>query len=131
MLKKMKLGPKLMGAFLAVGLIPFAALAIVSLTKSSNALSKQAFSQLESMREVKQSQIGDLFAGIRGDMDVLLETVKILRREAFEKLKSVEHVKKTQIENFFVRARKDITVLAGSEDAHKLSNRTITLFFST
>jgi PAS domain S-box-containing protein len=120
MFKKTKLGPKLMGAFLAVGLIPFAALAIVSLTKSSSALSKQAFSQLESMREVKQSQIGDLFDGIRGDMNVLLETVKVLRKEAFEKLKSVEHVKKTQIENFFVRARKDITVLAGSEDAHML-----------
>ena len=120
MLKKIKLGPKLMGAFLAVGLIPFAALSMVSLTTSSNALSKQAFSQLESMREVKQSQIMDLFAGIRGDMNVLLETVKVLRREAFEKLKSVERVKKTQIENFFSRARKDIGVLAASEDTHML-----------
>ncbi len=120
MLKKIKLGPKLMGAFLAVGLIPFAALAMVSLTTSSNALSKQAFSQLESMREVKQSQIMDLFAGIRGDMNVLLETVKVLRREAFEKLKSVERVKKTQIENFFARACKDISVLAASEDSHML-----------
>ena len=120
MLKKIKLGPKLMGAFLVVGLVPFAALAMISLSSSSNALSKQAFSQLESMREVKQSQITELFTGIRGDMDVLLETVKSFRREAFEKLKSVEHVKKTQIENFFIRAREDITVLAGSEDAHKL-----------
>jgi len=120
MLKKIKLGPKLMGAFLAVGLIPFAALAMISLSSSSNALSKQAFGQLESMREVKQSQIQDLFTGIRGDMDVLLETVKTLRREAFEKLKSVEHVKKKQIESYFIRARKDITVLAGSEDAHML-----------
>ncbi|WP_054698042.1 hypothetical protein, partial [Desulfosarcina cetonica] len=66
MLKKIRLGPKLMGAFLAVGLIPFAALAMISLTSSSGALSKQAFSQLESMREVKQSQITDLFTGIRG-----------------------------------------------------------------
>jgi methyl-accepting chemotaxis protein len=120
MLKKIKLGPKLMGAFLAVGLIPFAALAVVSLTSSSRALSKQAFSQLESMREVKQHQIIDLFSGIQGDMDVLQETVKVLRREAFEKLKSVERVKKNQIENFFIRARKDVAVLAASEDAHKL-----------
>ena len=120
MLRKIKLGPKLLGAFLAVGLIPFAALAMVSLTTSNNALSKQAFSQLESMREVKQSQIMDLFAGIRGDMNVLLETVKVLRREAFEKLKSVERVKKTQIENFFTRACKDISVLAASEDSHML-----------
>ena len=120
MLKKIKLGAKLMGAFLAVGLIPFAALAMVSLTSSSSALSRQAFSQLESMREVKQSQIMDLFAGIRGDMNVLLETVKVLRREAFEKLKSVERVKKAQIENFFARAREDIAVLAASEDTHML-----------
>ena len=120
MLKKIKLGPKLMGAFLAVGLVPFAALAMVSLTSSSSALSKQAFSQLESMREVKQSQIMDLFAGIREDMNVLFETVKVLRREAFEKLKSVERVKKTQIENFFVRAREDVAVLAAGEDTHML-----------
>ncbi|MDX9819292.1 MAG: cache and HAMP domain-containing protein, partial [Desulfococcus multivorans] len=120
MLKKIKLGPKLMGAFLEVGFIPFAALAVVSLTSSSRALSRQAFSQLESMREVKQNQILDLFAGIRGDMNVLLETVKVLRREAFEKLKSVERVKKMQIESFFARTRKDITVLAASEDIHML-----------
>ena len=120
MIIKVKLGPKLMGAFLAVGLIPFAALAMVSLNTSSHALSKHAFSQLESMREIKQSQIMDLFAGIRGDMNVLLKTVKVLRREAFEKLKSVERVKKTQIENFFARACKDISVLAASEDSHIL-----------
>ena len=117
---KMKLGTKLLVAFLAVGLIPFAVLAIITLTNASNALSKQAFGQLESMREVKQTQIGDLFTGIRGDMSVLLETVRTLRREAFEKLKSVERIKKTQIEEFFVRARKDIAVLANSEDAQKL-----------
>lgn len=120
MFRKMKLGTKLMTAFLVVGLIPFAIVAIISLTKSNSALSKQVFGQLESMREVKQNQIKDMYAGMQGDMRVLLETVKTLRREAFEKLKSVQHIKKAQIEDFFARVQKDITILAGSEDAHKL-----------
>jgi len=120
MLKKCKLGTKLLIAFLAVGIIPLAVIGAITLSKSSSAISDQVFRQLESMREVKQTQIETLFAGIQGNMSVLLETVKTLRREAFEKLKSVERIKKNQIEKYFNRARQDVVVLSNSVDAYNL-----------
>ena len=120
MFKNIKLGTKLLVVFLAVGIIPFAAIGTIALLKSSDAISGQAFRQLESMREVKQTQIGNLFTGIEGNMNVLLETVKTLRREAFEKLRSVELIKKKQIESYFDRVYKDVEVLAGSEDAYNV-----------
>ncbi len=57
MFKKMKLRAKLLAAFLAVGVIPFAILAVVALNQAGSALSKQAFSQLVSIRDIKKSQI--------------------------------------------------------------------------
>ena len=56
-MKHMKLGTKLLVAFLAVGVIPFSAIGITSLIKASNSLKTQAFAQLESMREVKKNQV--------------------------------------------------------------------------
>ncbi|MCK5546498.1 MAG: hypothetical protein KAI27_03930 [Rhodospirillaceae bacterium] len=47
------LKPRMITAFLAVGLIPFAIASILSINKSSNALEKAAFNQLEGVRENK------------------------------------------------------------------------------
>ena len=57
MFKQIKLKAKLLVTFLAVGIIPFAILAIVALHRADDALSKQAFAQLVSMRDVKKSQV--------------------------------------------------------------------------
>jgi len=57
MFKKMKLKAKLLVAFLCVGIIPFAILAVIALNQAGSALSKQAFAQLESMRDVKKGEL--------------------------------------------------------------------------
>ncbi|MEW6665069.1 MAG: methyl-accepting chemotaxis protein [Thermodesulfobacteriota bacterium] len=58
-MKKMgiRLGTKLLVVFLAVGVIPFAAIGTISLLKAGSAIEKQAFAQLEGMRDVKKSQV--------------------------------------------------------------------------
>ncbi len=94
----MKLRTKLLTAFLAVGIIPFTIVSILSLVKSSDALSRQAYDQLEGMRGVKKAQIEGFFSQRRGDMGVLLETVAALKEEAFNKLKSVETNKRMAVE---------------------------------
>ena len=86
MFKNMKLGTKLILAFLAVGVIPFAVIGITSLVKSSDALSKQAYGSLEAVRGIKKTQIESFFNERQGDMGVLVETVGTLRKEAFDKL---------------------------------------------
>ena len=118
MFRRMKLSTKLLIAFLAVGIIPFAAMGITAMLKADGAIETQVFRQLEGLREVKQAQMTDMLSGLEGDMNVLAETVNTLRREAFAKLKSVERIQKQKIEQYFQRAYKDISVLAGSEDTY-------------
>ena len=101
MFKKMSLGMKLLVTFLIAGLIPFAILGVVSLTKASDALSKQSFNQLEMARAIKKAQIEQFFAERQGDMQVLTDIVDTLQTEAFNKLAAVRQIKKTQIESYF------------------------------
>ncbi|MDM8525307.1 methyl-accepting chemotaxis protein [Desulfococcaceae bacterium HSG8] len=112
MFKNMMLRSKLLAAFLAVSIIPFMVMGWISLVKSESALSEQAFSKLEAMREVKKMQIGNFFDERKENMDVLVETVSALRDAAFEKLKTVQEIKKAQVEEYFRKCRSDIMVLS-------------------
>ena len=107
MFKNMKLGAKLITAFLAVGLVPFAIIGGTALKQSSDALSEQAFHQLESVREIKKKQIEKFFHERQSDMGVLVETVGAVRHEAFNKLIAVRDIKRHEIESYF-KARYDI-----------------------
>ncbi len=100
-MKNVSLKIKLLIFFLIVGISPFAISNLTSINKSSNALSKNAFNQLEGMRGVKKSQIETYFSEREGDMGVLSETVGTLREEAFKKLNAIQQLKKTQIERYF------------------------------
>jgi len=122
MFKNMKLGTKLLVAFLAVGVIPFALIGIISLSTAGDALSKQAFGQLVGLRGIKKAQIEGYFNDLQGNMAKLIQTVGALRKEGFEKLQGVQRIKKNQIEAFFKRAAEDITVLSAGEDAKNLYN---------
>ncbi len=112
MFSNMKLGTKLIVSFLAVGLIPFSVIGLTSLNKASNALSDQAFNQLEAVREIKKKQIETFFGERKGDMGVLVETVGAVRYEAFNKLLAVRDIKKSQIEGYFRERFGDLSVLS-------------------
>ncbi len=101
MLKNMSLGVKLLISFLVVGILPFAIVAITTLVKSSDALSTQAFGNLEGVREIKKAQITQFFAEREGDLGVLVETVGTLRQEAFGTFEAIQEIKKAQIVSFF------------------------------
>ncbi|MFP3999660.1 MAG: methyl-accepting chemotaxis protein [Desulfobacterales bacterium] len=116
MFKNMKLGTKLLLAFLFVGLVPFAVMGGVSLFNSSDALETQAYNQLTAMREMKTNQISSFFSERQGDMEVLLSTVKQIEQESFNKLKSVQQLKKSQLEQFVGKLHDDINVLSRSKD---------------
>ena len=57
-----KLGTKFMVAFLVVGIVPLAALGLISLFEASDALEEQAFNQLVAVRQIKKKQLDDYFA---------------------------------------------------------------------
>lgn len=84
MYKRMAFGTKLLVAFLAVGIVPFAVIGTVALLKSSNALSDQGYGQLKAVRGIKKAQIERFFEERRGDMGGLTATVEALRDTAFQ-----------------------------------------------
>ncbi len=70
MFKKMKLGTKLLVAFLAVGVLPAAVIGITALIKSQNALTDIAYEKLEAVGEIKHDQISDYFESAFREMAV-------------------------------------------------------------
>ncbi|MCP4575958.1 MAG: hypothetical protein GY846_06715, partial [Deltaproteobacteria bacterium] len=111
-MKNMSLKVKLLVAFLAVGLLPFGVIAVVSYVKSSSALSQQAFGQLEGVRGIKKNQIETFFKERQGDMGVLVEMVATLQQEAFKKLDAIQQIKRAQIEGYFLERAGDVSVLS-------------------
>lgn len=97
----MKIGSKLILAFMLIGLIPFAVISVISLLKSSSSLSEQAFNQLVSVRENKKTQLEGFFKERTGDMAELVDTVNTIRLESFNKLSAVRDTKKSAIERYF------------------------------
>ena len=77
-MKNMKLGSRLLVAFLAVGVIPFAVIGVTSLIKASRALEKQAFAQLESMRDVKKNQVARYIQTVKDQMVTFSEDRMII-----------------------------------------------------
>ncbi len=70
----LRLKPKLIAAFLLVGLLPFAVVELVSLDNTKAALEEAAFNQLKGVRAIKKAQIEQFFAERQGDMGVLTAT---------------------------------------------------------
>ncbi|MFH0727561.1 MAG: methyl-accepting chemotaxis protein [Pseudomonadota bacterium] len=115
MTKNMSLRTRLLATFLAVGVIPFAVIGIIAMSRSSKALSQQAYAQLEAVKSIKKAQIEAIFSGTESDMDLLIDTVANLQDAAFQKLAAIEEIKKAQVEAYFADRLADITVLSGNE----------------
>ncbi|MCF6149843.1 MAG: hypothetical protein E3K37_14405 [Candidatus Kuenenia sp.] len=98
---KMSLTAKIILLFVMAGVIPLIAIGVLSYINSSRALEKQAYNQLQGVREIKKAQIEQFFREREGDMGVLVDTVGTLRKEAFEKLVAIREVKKAEVERYF------------------------------
>ncbi len=111
-LKDIRMKPKLISLFLAVGILPLALVGWWAVRTASNSLMEKSYNQLESVRGVKKAQIESYFQERAGDMGVLVETVNTLREEAVEKLSAVRATKKNQIESFFSERIGDAEIFA-------------------
>ncbi len=76
-LKNIKMGIKFIAAFLAVGIIPFAVMGLLSMDRSGKALSHQAFNQLEALQMVKKTQIEDHFKSLFLQMSIFSQTQEV------------------------------------------------------
>ena len=97
-LKDVKLKTKLIGLFLAVGIIPMGFIGVWSIILSENSLMDSSYNQLVSLREVKKAQIESYFSEREGDMEVLLEVVKTLSQNAENKMLTINNLKLNDVE---------------------------------
>ena len=110
-MKNLSLRIKLITFFIIVGIVPFAVVGAVSLTKAEKALSDQAYNQLVAMRDVKKAQVEKFFAERQGDMGVLTQTVTTLRKNAFEKLEAIQEIKKSRLIDYFETMKTSLRVV--------------------
>ncbi len=121
----MTLGRKLVTSFLGCGVIPLAIVAYMSYSTANSGmetinqrggqgLQESAYNQLVALRDVKKTQIEKYFDERKGDMGVLVETVKALRSEAMEKLRANRDVKRAAVERYFQSIRDQVVTF--SED---------------
>ncbi len=106
---------KLLILFLAVGLVPLVGIGWNAQNSANEALMAKSFAQLETVRNIKKTQISRFFAERRGDMGVLVEMVGTLRQEAMAKLTAIRDVKKSRIESYFKERFGDISVLSAND----------------
>ncbi len=122
----MNLKTKLISTYMGVGIVSVAVMGLIAWQvatgglsivsdKGATALEATAYSQLTSMRSIKEKQINQYFAERKGDMGVLMETVTNLRNEVFAKLRVGQQHKIKQVEDFFKKVNDDVTVLAHSK----------------
>ena len=85
-LNNISIKPKLISLFLLVGLIPLAIVGWFSISKSEHALESASYNQLESVRDIKKSQLLNYFHGAVNNIDALEVTVHNIQTEAYNKL---------------------------------------------
>ena len=66
-----KINHKLVFSFLTISIVPLILFAIFSITRADNAIQKQAFNQLESIRAIKKSQIDNYLSSLKSSLLVL------------------------------------------------------------
>jgi methyl-accepting chemotaxis protein len=79
MFSKLTLKVKLLLAFLLVGIIPFAAMALMALNKADKALYNQAFAQMESIRDVKKGEVARYLKTIKDQVLTFSEDQMVVK----------------------------------------------------
>jgi methyl-accepting chemotaxis protein len=74
----LKMKPKLIAAFIVIGLLPFAIIGLTALTKSGAGIKSQAFQKLTAVREIKRSGIERYFNTIRDQVLTLSEDTMVV-----------------------------------------------------
>ncbi|MDH3394515.1 MAG: cache domain-containing protein, partial [Desulfobulbaceae bacterium] len=101
MFSRLKLGQKLLIAFLCVGVVPFAVVGLTSLFKASTALEESSFNQLHAVQGIKKQQIEKFFSERHGDMEVLVKTVAAFDEQSGGMDKALEQLTGEGKEDFF------------------------------
>ncbi|XCN72742.1 MAG: methyl-accepting chemotaxis protein [Candidatus Electrothrix aestuarii] len=105
---------KLVAIMLAVGLVPFLVSAFVDQLQAAKALEERAKFQLDSIRELKKSQVASYLSEAHDDVSMLGEVLQGLRGDAIAKVQALEAVKKGALERYMKKRFSDATMMAAN-----------------
>jgi len=100
-LDNIKMKPKLIGLFLIIGLVPLITISVFSIVRAQEALTQQAYNELEAIHETLRAEMTRYFAERQSDMGVLVETVSTHRQGTFDKLESMLADRRNELERYF------------------------------
>ena len=104
----MKLGTKLLLYFMAIGIIPFATVGLISRNMASSALETQAFNQLTAVRDIQKNQVTAYFQQIKNQIITFSEsqmTIGAMRsfRDAFDELDETDRNRASKVaQNLYI-----------------------------
>jgi len=105
---------KLVLLLLLVGLIPFLANAIIDQMQAASALTDRATAQLESIREIKKTQVAGYITERADDTIVLADIIQSLRYRAIQQLQSIEATKIQALQRYIHLRKSDVQLVATS-----------------
>jgi len=108
----MKIRTKLIGMFFITGILPLMIIGWWSFYQAKNSLMAKSYEQLESVREIKKTQILGSFKELEEDMGSLVETTEMFRESAFRQLASFQDSKANQVNLFFQHLFDGIKILS-------------------
>ena len=114
-----RMAPKLIGLFLAVGLLPMMLLSWLAWNHAREDLLTEAFDQLESIREIKKEQIRNYVEERWHDLRAAASISKIMRNEAFKKLALIQNNKKHEIEHLFKMFQRQLHTVKDAPFIHQ------------
>ena len=112
MKRKMKLGTKIVVAFVAIGLSPLLLLGGASLYIEYNSSLEAANALLEETRDTKKADVEEYFASREGQMGRLAETISMFRLEAIRKMEALRESKARTIGEHFNAIEAEIATFA-------------------
>ena len=86
---------------LVLGVVPLGGLGVTSMIRSTGELTRQVFSQLEGLREIKKAQIQRFFDERRSDLDTLILCIDRFRHDALLELSAIHEARKAALESGF------------------------------
>ncbi|WP_432472788.1 methyl-accepting chemotaxis protein [Amphritea sp. HPY] len=106
--KRLKLAQKLLLSFLVLGVVPAVVVGFLCVGQASLDLEEQVFQQLESIREIKKTELEKYFSDRQADMGSILDTVGTLRRLEMARLDAVREVKQKAVKNYLDNMRQQM-----------------------
>jgi len=112
--ESLRLSQLIIGALLFIGVVPALILGVIAVLLAQDALTERSYSQLDTVRTIKSSQIRSFFDEREGDMDVLVDVANTLQLEGFRMLEAINQTQAHQAKAYIEQLKSSLSLFAAS-----------------